>query len=99
MGPLGDVYSIKHGPPFPHLLPVGNLGQLCFLARSPLMRTYPFCSLVQKRSMRWKTRARKRQEVNKPEAHGQMGCPREKLQHLLHDGVNGATPKELVLDK
>lgn len=38
-----------------------------------------------------------RQEVKKPEAHGQKEWPRRKLQHLPHGAVNGAIPMELVL--
>lgn len=77
VGTAGDMHSIKHGPPFPKLLPAGNLGQLCFLAWSQLIKTtYPLGSIVPRRSMRWKTRAMNRQEVNNPEAHGQKGCPR-----------------------
>lgn len=49
--------------------------------------------------MRWKTRAMNRQEANNPEAHSQKGCPRKKMQHLRHGGINGAIPKELVLGK
>lgn len=37
-----------------------------------------------------------RQEVNNP-AHGQEGCPRKKMQHQPHGGINRSIPKELLL--